>query len=338
MNAVTANDASHWGVFGHDWAVDYLRKGLRHGRTRQAYLFTGTPGIGKTTLAHAFAAALNCQHPDVDARPCGECRSCRVIASGNHPDILYAEEDDSSGTLKIEALRDLMRRLALKPYDARYRVAIVPGFERARGPAQDAILKTLEEPPPYAVLILLANGMENTLATIQSRCQIVYLKPVAAEIIAGMLRARYGTEDERAVLIARLSGGRIGWAVQAVHDDSVLEQRGTALDLLESLLRQSRRDRFALANDLAGDKPALLRLLELWQTYWRDLLLLSVGNSVKPVNIDRIATLEQLSRVLRVESVETALRQTQRAQTLIQGTNVNVRLLLEVLFLDYPAA
>lgn len=338
MTAKTRDDAQHWGVFGHDWAVDYLRKGLRHGRTRQAYLFTGTPSIGKTTLAHAFAAALNCQHPDVDARPCGQCRSCRVIASGNHPDILYVEDDEASGALRIEALRDLMRRLALKPYEARYRVAIVPGFERARGPAQDAILKTLEEPPPYAVLILLANGTENTLATIQSRCQIVYLKPVAAEVIAHMLRDRYGADAERALLIARLSGGRIGWAVQAVHDAALLDQRSAALDLLEALLRQPRRDRFAAANDLSSDKPALLRLLELWQTYWRDLLLLSVGNSVKPVNVDRLETLEQLSRVLRSESIERALRQTQHARTLIQNTTVNVRLLLEVLFLDYPSA
>ncbi|NOG48334.1 MAG: hypothetical protein HND48_01960 [Chloroflexi bacterium] len=138
---MTANDASHWGVFGHDWAVDYLRKGLRHA-ARVRRISSPVRRDRQNDAGACLAAALNCQHPDVDARPCGECRSCRVIASGNHPDILYAEEDDSSGTLKIEALRDLMRRLALKPYDARYRVAIVPGFERARGPAQDAILKT----------------------------------------------------------------------------------------------------------------------------------------------------------------------------------------------------
>ncbi|NOG48336.1 MAG: hypothetical protein HND48_01970 [Chloroflexi bacterium] len=119
----------------------------------------------------------------------------------------------------------------------------------------------------------------------------------------------------------------------------MLEQRGTALDLLESLLRQSRRDRFALANDLAGDKPAPAAPARIMaDVLARPAAALRWQQRVKPVNTDRIATLEQLSRVLRVEFVETALRQTQRAQTLIQGTNVNVRLLLEVLFLDYPAA
>lgn len=330
----------HWNVYGHDWAVEYLRAGLRNNRTRQAYLITGTPSIGKTRFAQAFASALNCTHPDPEMRPCGECRSCRLMESGNHPDVLYSELDASTGALKIEVLRDVMRRLSLKPYDARYRIAIIGNFERARGQAQDAILKTLEEPPPYAVLILLANSMENTLATITSRCQTIYLRPVAADVIQTTLSERFGTIPEKAALLARLCGGRIGWAVSAAHDDAVMEQRSRALDLLEQMLTQSRRDRFALADSLSKDrdKSPLKSLLDLWQTYWRDLLLMSLGNPVKPVNVDRIETLERLSRVLQPDEIEKALKATQRAYGLLENTNAAVRLLLEVLFLDYPVA
>lgn len=333
------NTAAHWDVYGHDWAVDYLRAGLRHGRTRQAYLITGTPSIGKTRFAHAFAGALNCTHEDVEARPCGECRSCKLMASGNHPDVLYSELDATTGALKIEVLRDLMRRLSLKPYDAKHRIAIVSNFEKARGQAQDAILKTLEEPPPYAILMLLSNSTENTLATIQSRCQVVYLRPVAADVVETTLTERFGSIDEKASLLARLCGGRIGWAISAAHDDAVLQQRAQALDMLENLLRQTRRERFSLAEGLSKDKDKspLKALLDLWQTYWRDLLLMSLGNPIKPVNIDRIETLERFSRHISPEATEKALKATQRAINLIENTNVNVRLLLEVLMLDYPA-
>lgn len=335
-----ANTAARWDVYGHDWAVDYLRAGLRHGRTRQAYLIAGTPSIGKARFAHAFAAALNCTHPDPEARPCGKCRSCLLMESGNHPDVLYTELDPTTSNLRIETLRDVMRRLSLKPYDARYRIAIIANFEKARGQAQDAILKTLEEPPPYAVLILLANNTENTLATIQSRCQAVYLRPVAADTIQTILIERFGTVDEKAALIARLSGGRIGWAINAAHDETVLQQRSDGINVLEQMLVQTRRERFAIADDLAKgkDKAPLIALLELWQTYWRDLLLMSLGNPVKPVNIDRLDALERLARVVNPDDVEKALKTTQRAQGLIENTNTAVRLLLEVLFLDYPTA
>jgi DNA polymerase-3 subunit delta' len=327
----------HWPVYGHDWAVDYLRKGLRHRRTRQAYLFTGTASIGKSTLAQTFAAALNCTHPDVDARPCGECRSCRLLASGNHPDMVYSELDATTGTLKIDSLREVMRRLSLKPYDARHRIAVLANFDKARGQAQDAILKTLEEPPPFAILILLASSAENTLATIQSRCQTVYLRPVASEVIRTTLMERYGSDPDKAAVLARLSGGRIGWAITAAHDDSVLDQRVRALELLEGVLEHSRKERFKLAEDLSRDKLALRPLLELWQTYWRDLLLLTLHSPVKPVNIDRQAQLERFARRLDPDGVERALKTTARMLGLLE-TNANVRLMLEVLMLDYPAA
>jgi DNA polymerase-3 subunit delta' len=317
--------------------VDYLRKGLRHGRTRQAYLFTGTASIGKTTLAHAFASALNCAHPDIDGRPCGECRSCRLMQSGNHPDMVYSELDPTTGALKIETLRDVMRRLSLKPYDSRYRIAILGSFDKARGAAQDAILKTLEEPPPFAILILLSNNTDNTLATIQSRCQVVYLRPVASEVIRQTLIERLGTDPDKATVLARLSGGRIGWAMSAAQDEALLTQRQRALELLEGVLEGSRKDRFKLADDLSRDKLALRPLLELWQTYWRDLLLLTLRSPVKPVNVDRSAQLERFSRRLAGGAVEKALKATETALGVLE-TNANVRLLLEVLMLDYPQA
>ncbi|MBI5667597.1 MAG: DNA polymerase III subunit delta' [Chloroflexi bacterium] len=325
----------HWPVHGHDWAVDHLRKALAHGRIRHAYLIVGTESVGKETLARAFAMTLNCTHPDEAARPCGECRACQKIASGNHPDVIYSELDAATGALRIEEVRNVMSRLALKPYEARYRIAIFRDFDHARPQAQDALLKTLEEPPPHAVLILLAPATDALLPTIISRSQVITLRTVPVEDIREILITRRGAERRQADLLARLSGGRIGWAIRALEDPALLEQREQALGLLEHILTLNRAGRFEIADDLSKDKLALTPLLELWQTYWRDLLLITQGTPLTPANKDRYDSLERLAATL---SPDEALAALQATRTLLNNLslNLNLRLALEVLFLDYP--
>ena len=211
---------NNWTIYGHDWAVDYLRKGMVNNRVRHAYLITGIPSIGKTTLAQSFAMALNCTHEDMAMRPCGECRSCKKSLTGNHPDLLFSINDPNTGALKIDEIRRVTGLIALKPYETRYRIAIFENFHRANGTAQDALLKTLEEPPPHAVMILLTPSLEPILSTITSRSQIIHLRPVAAQGVFDTLTERYQVEEEHADLLARLSGGRIG-----VGDRSGAESR-----------------------------------------------------------------------------------------------------------------
>jgi DNA polymerase-3 subunit delta' len=327
--------AHHWPVLGHDWAVDYLRKGMRNDRIRHAYLLAGTPSIGKMALARSFAMALNCTLDDPALRPCGSCRNCKRILNSSHMDVIYSSTDETSGQMKIDTVRSITSQIAMKPYEGRYRVAILDDFDRAQPRAQDALLKTLEEPPPYAVLILIATALEPILPTITSRSQVVYLRPVAAHIIQAKLQDQYGLSEDDARLLARFSGGRIGWAIQAAQNPELLAQRQTALDLLEQVLQSNRAGRFDLANDLSRDKLALAMLLELWQTYWRDLLLQSQGASVRLANVDREVNLQQMTYAFTSEDVLRALKATRDLiQTL--SYNINIRLALESTFLEYP--
>lgn len=325
----------NWPVFGHDWAVEQLRKSILHDRMRHAYLITGSASIGKNTLAHAFAMTLNCTEPDIEARPCMQCRPCRLIMSGSHPDMLYAERDANSGALRIDAIRAVMHGLAMKPFEARYRVAIFDHFDRAQPRAQDALLKTLEEPPPSAVLILLTQSADSLLSTITSRSQIISLRPVALPIIRDRLIEHDGADPDHAELLARLSAGRIGWAINALEDETMLEQREAALNQLEDCIAHDRARRFAMAQALGKDKLALGPVLELWQTYWRDLLLLTENSHVPPANSDRLVQLQQLAIRLSPAEVLAALQAT---RTLLDSLryNINLRLALEVMFLDYP--
>lgn len=329
----------NWHVQGHDWAVEFLKTSISHGRNRHAYLITGSNNIGKNQLAHAFAMALNCTHEDVGQHPCGDCRSCKLIYSGNHPDMLYSERDERTGRLKIDTLRDIMRLLALKPYDSRYRIAIFEGFDHAAPRAQDALLKTLEEPSPYAVLILLAESNENIMPTIVSRCQIVPLRPVPRAEVSSFLQM-HGADEERATLLGRLSSGRMGWALNALQDETVMQEREDMLKMLNEAVYGNRVRRFEIAEELEKiarkDNTAIRYLLETWQTYWRDVLLMSHGSPVKPCNSDRLVEIQQLVQTLYPDEALRALQATRKMLNELIKTNANMRMAFEVMFLDYP--
>ncbi len=323
---------ARWPVIGHEWAIDHLDRALRHERVRHAYLITGPDHIGKTTLARAFAAALACTG---DPRPCGECRACRLFLKGAHPDLTIIDSGEKGGVLKIEQVRELQQVLALRPYEARYRVAILRRFHEANPSAANALLKTLEEPMPSVVLILTATTADALLPTIVSRCQPIHLRPLSLETVRAALQARGDVPDEQADMLARISGGRIGWALSALEDPAALEQRKEAVALLAQALGANRRERFKLVETLPGDKAALLPLLDVWQGYWRDVLLLATGSQAPITNVDEAEGLRNLAASVGADAAHRALNATCRTIVAL-GQNANARLALEVLMLDYP--
>jgi DNA polymerase III subunit delta' len=335
----TLEQPHNWHVWGHDWAVDFLQRTIANKRNRHAYLITGSRQIGKMQLALTFAMVLNCTHEDSSARPCMQCRSCKLINSGNHPDMLFSQVDEKTGILKIESIRELMRLIALKPFSSRYRIAIFDDFDAAQDRAQDALLKTLEEPPPHAVLILLAESAENIMPTITSRCQIIPLRPVAQATVQHYLEI-HGANEEKASLLARLSSGRIGWALNALRNENILREREDMLKMLQDVIQGNRVRRFEIAEELDNigrkDKTALRYLLETWQTYWRDVLLLAQGSPVKPCNSDHYIEIQQLVQQIQADDALKALQATRTMLTTTLKTNANMKMAFEVLFLDYP--
>jgi len=325
---------SNWNLVGHEWAVDMLRKHVVNGTTRHAYLFAGPPGLGRRTLALHFAQALNCPTPLDAGIPCGQCRDCKQIAAMQHPDLTIIQAESEGGTLKVDQIREARRMLALKPYQSSYRVSIFLRFQEANDNAANALLKTLEEAPSYAVLILTADNPEQLLPTIVSRCEVLRLRPLRIEEVMRDLESR-GVESGQAKLIAHISGGRPGYAHQLIESDSLLEKREELLNNLQGLISASRVEKFAYADKLSRDKEAMRQAILIWLSYWRDVMLRSAQAETPLVNVDRNVEIEELAGKLDLSVARTVASGLEDVLEKMER-NVNSRLLAEVLLLDLP--
>jgi DNA polymerase-3 subunit delta' len=319
-----------WQVVGHEWAVDLLKRALARERVTHAYLLTGQPQIGKRSLALNFAQALNCLDEE---KPCGQCLACSKIARGSHPDVQLVEGE--KGTLKIDQMRTLRHEAALSPLEGRWKVYIIRQMEQATAEASNCLLKTLEEPPAHVILLLTASQADALLPTIVSRCQVLNLRPLPTETVQASLQERWGVDADRAQLLARLSGGRLGWAVAASQDDAILNRRGKHLDEMMALQGQGRVERLEYAQLLSRNSEAAPELLHLWLSWWRDLLLAAGGSSTGIVNIDREDALKSQAQRHSLDQVRGFVEALRSAVWRLEH-NANTRLTLEVLMLSLP--
>jgi DNA polymerase-3 subunit delta' len=234
----------------------------------------------------------------------------------------------------VDQIREARRTLVLKPYQSKYRVALFLRFQEANDNAANALLKTLEEAPSYAVLILTADNPEQLLPTIVSRCEVIRLRPLRVEEVQRELETR-GLEAGKAKLIAHISGGRFGYALSLLEDESLLVRREERLNDLQSLISASRVEKFAYADKLSRDKESMRQAILIWLSYWRDVMLRAAHAETPLANVDRNVEIEDLAQRLNlpiarrvVSGLEEVLEKMER--------NVNARLLAEVLLLDLP--
>ena len=325
---------NNWNLIGHEWAVDMLKKHVVNGTTRHAYLFAGPPGLGRRSLALRFAQALNCQTPIDAGIPCGQCRDCKQIEAMQYPDLSVVQADSEGGTLKVDQIRDARHSLTLKPYVANYRVALFLRFQQANDNAANALLKTLEEAPSYAVLILTADNPEQLLPTIVSRCEVLRLRPLNIEAVQKELENR-GLEIGQAKLIAHISGGRFGYALRLIENDSLLEKRDQRLNDLLTLIPASRVEKFAYADKLAKDKDSMRQAILIWLSYWRDVMLRTARAESPLVNVDRNMEIEDLADRMDLSSARRVVSSLEYTLEKMER-NVNSRMLAEILLLDLP--
>lgn len=328
------NDAN-WGMLGHAWAVELLKGHLINQRVRHAYLITGPQGVGKRTLALRMIQGLNCPNSPSPGNPCRQCITCQRIERMQHPDLNIVQAEEIGGTLKVDQIRELLRGISLAPYEAPHKVALLLRFDEANPNAANALLKTLEEPPPKVKIFLTAQNAEILLPTIISRCELIHLRPVPVDEVAQALNNQWSIPIQEAQLLAHIANGRPGHALQLHHDEDMMSQRTTLLDDHQSLLTATRVTRFNYAENLARDKSTFFQTLSVWQSLWRDFMLRASGSSAPITNLDRESEIEQLSTQFDLHTAATFLNNLEQTQARLER-NSNTRLSAEVLMLNLP--
>ncbi|MBO20168.1 MAG: hypothetical protein CL732_06485 [Chloroflexi bacterium] len=332
-----------WTTYGQDHLLRQLEPGLRQGRQSHAYLLVGPPQVGKMSLAINLAQAVNClEGPGV---PCGSCTQCTRIAQGHHADIrvLIPGEGENARSARfaigIVDVHEVLRRVSLNPFEGATNVVIVDGAESLTEDAANALLKMLEEPPPQVMFLLLTANESAVLATIRSRCQSLTLTPMSKDNMVERLVTERQVTNEEAEHLFRLSRGCLGWAINALDDSQILEQRQADLEKMREALDAGLETRFTYANEVASlfgsDRDAAKALLALWLRWWRDLLLIKEGAEEFLQNADHADSLRRQASSLSTAQIVRFINDlTQTLSNL--DSNVSPRLAMEVLMLNLP--
>jgi len=328
-----------WQIHGHEWAVNLLTTHASTDKRRHAYLFVGPEGVGRRTLALKFAQALICPSPPAPGQFCGTCRDCRQLASMTHPDLSILLPEEGHKDILIDQVRGLQHSLALAPYAASLRIALLLDFQRATNQAMNALLKTLEEPQDRVILLLTANALESLLPTIVSRCEVIRLRPASIASTRTFLELKKGLAADQANFLAHLSGGRVGAAIHMAEDPTYLSRRRENLMAFLELFPAPRYQRFRLADKLSKpyDKARenVGDVLPLWLSFWRDVLIRASGADLPLVNLDLEPQIAGIAAEVDVSQARQLVLSHEKA---IQELDhyANPRLLVETLMLQWP--
>jgi DNA polymerase-3 subunit delta' len=273
-------------IIGNSRNISIIKRVLASGKAAHAYLFSGPEGVGRKKIALSFVEALFCS----GIEGCGSCPSCRKIAAGNHPDLHVIEPDGQF--IKIDQVRDLQKELSYRPYEATRKAAIIDGADRLHPAAGNALLKTIEEPPGSAILILLATTGEKVLPTIRSRCQQLLFNGISQEAIQDFL-VKQGVTTATAQVAASLAGGSISRALSLCNEE-IMNDRNAIINAACNLSRRNMAELFGFGELFDKERDKATQTLDLLTSFWRDMLLLQHG-SQQIVNNDLLPLLEKES-------------------------------------------
>lgn len=318
-------------IVGHEEVIQHLQNAIRLGKVSHAYILSGEKGSGKKLLANTFAMALQCEKKGVD--PCQECRSCKKAMSRNHPDIIYITHEKPN-SIGIEDIRtQLIEDVMIKPYCSSYKIYIIDEAEKLTLQAQNALLKTIEEPPAYAVILLLTSNMETFLPTITSRCVKLNLRPVQESMVKDYLMEKMHLPDYQAQMDAAFSQGNIGKARQMAESDEFNLMTEQALRILKKSNELELYEMVEMIKELSEEKQNIDEYLDLFAMWFRDVLFFKATKEVDGLMFkDQLNHIKERARKSSYEGIEKIIDAIGTAKERLHA-NVNFDLVMELLFL-----
>ncbi len=318
-------------IVGHDDVVGHLKNAILTDKVSHAYIFGGERGSGKRLMATVFAMALQCREQGTD--PCQVCPSCRKIQSGNHPDVIYVTHEKPN-SIGIDDIREqLIADIAIRPYESRYKIYIVDDASKLTLQAQNALLKTIEEPPSYAVIILLADNPDILLPTITSRCVRLNLKPVSDEEMKDFLINQLHVPDYQAEIEASFANGNIGRAKHLAESTDFMVMTEEVVRLLKHSRQMEVSEMIETVKAWSVDKQDIYDRLDIFAMWFRDVLLFKATREIDGLIFkEEINAVSDRASVSSYEGIEKILEAIQTAGDRLRA-NVNFELTMELLFL-----
>ena len=288
-------------ILGNDAIKNYFRSAIEHDRVSHAYIFEGEKGCGKKLMTEIFAKTLQCEG---EQKPCGKCSSCLQIAHHNHPDVIWVKHEKAN-LIKVEDIRDqLINTIDIRPYKGPYKIYIIDEAEKMNIQAQNAILKTIEEPNGYAILFLLTQSRGAFLPTILSRCITMSVKPVSTGQIKAYLTQKEGIDAGRADFYAGFSMGNLGKAISMANSEEFNELRNHAIHLLRNLHESSADELDGRAKECKEFKENMADYFDIMRMWFRDLLIWkTTKSSEKIIFRDQMSILSRQEKLLSLEAI-----------------------------------
>ncbi len=316
-------------ILGQEKAIDTLQKSIERNQLAHAYLFEGAKGIGKKTIALELAAAILCNSNN--SRPCGRCNSCIKVNSGNHPEVKIIKEES---VIKVDEIRELIKDIQLKPYEGTKKVYIICDADKMNSQGQNALLKTLEEPPNYATLILLTSKGNSLLPTIVSRCQAIKLNPTSLTNIKEYLMNNKSIDNDRAQVLAAFSGGIIGRALELLDSPDFYERREGVINLCSDLMSLNLIKVLDKITFFEEQKSNIEEVLDLMISWYRDIFVYKETKNIELViNVDKIEQMNLNVRGINLGKLREVIFIIENAKNNLKS-NVQFHLNIEVMLLN----
>ncbi len=320
-------------VVGHKNIIQYIGNAVNSGMVSHAYILNGEKGSGKKLLANLFAMSLQCENREPDGDACGKCRSCRQALSGNHPDIIRVHHEKPS-TITVDEIREQVNNdIVIKPYSSKYKIYIIADGDMMNVQAQNALLKTIEEPPEYAVIMILTENAETLLPTIRSRCVMLKLRNIKDQLVKKYLMEHMEIPDYKADICVAFAQGNMGKAISLATSEHFNEIKEEAVKLLRNIDGMQADELAEAVKKCSEFKMDITDYLDIIAVWYRDVLIYKATKSVdRVVFSDQMRPIRERASKSSYEGLELILEAIEKAKARLKS-NVNFELTMELLLL-----
>lgn len=318
-------------IVGHEQIKEHMQAAIRDKKPFHAYLFQGEEGVGKEALARTFAAGLQCQSESAD-KPCKECVSCRQMESGNQPDVIWVTREKAS--LGVDEIREqLCNTMDIKPFSSPYKIYLVPEAEKMTEAAQNALLKTIEEPPEYGIVILMTSNISALLPTIQSRCLTMEFRPLSTAVVESYVKEHCQVPDYQARASAAFAQGNLGKAMRYAKSEDFIERKDHIISLLRHVEQMDLSEMLAVIKDLGTHKDEVRDYIDLMVLWYRDVLLFKATKDINQLLFqDEASYISREASHRSYEKIEEILQAFEKAKVRLRA-NVNFDITMELMLL-----